>query len=101
MKRLDDIACDAELQEKPLSDLTRLGEMLRDRCQDQLASLNNGRPETNQVTQGKRKARITFTLGGVTVNAKTLSQCETELAPLDEVVPADAEARLKWQLDFR
>ncbi|XP_077296333.1 chromodomain-helicase-DNA-binding protein 1 [Arctopsyche grandis] len=108
LKRLEDVACDAELQEKPLADLKKLGETLRDRCQAQLASLTgsggplkNNQPDNAQpVGPGKRKARITFMLGGVTVNAKTLSQCETEMAPLDEMLPADRDERLKWQLDF-
>lgn len=105
---MEDVACDAELQEKPLADLKKLGETLRDRCQSQLASLTgsggslkNNQPDNAQpVGPGKRKARITFMLGGVTVNAKTLSQCETEMAPLDEMLPADRDERLKWQLDF-
>lgn len=109
LKRLEDIACDAELQEKPLADLKKLGEMLRDRCQAQLASLAsqaNAKNTAGDATQpggaaGKRKARITFMLGGITVNAKTLSQCEIEMAPLDEMLPAEREDRLKWQLDFR
>lgn len=32
MKRLEAIACDAELQEKPLADLRKLGELLKERC---------------------------------------------------------------------
>lgn len=32
MKRLDAIAGDAELQEKPLAELKKLGEMLKQRC---------------------------------------------------------------------
>lgn len=31
LKRLEAIACDAELQEKPLADLKKLGEMLKER----------------------------------------------------------------------
>lgn len=85
--------------------MKKLGEMLRDRCQAQLASLTgavkNNQPENPQPGPGKRKARITFMLGGVSVNAKTLSQCVTEMAPLDEMLPANPEERLKWQLDFR
>lgn len=32
LKRLEAIACEAELQEKPLADLLRLGQDLRARC---------------------------------------------------------------------
>lgn len=32
LKHLDSIACDAELQEKPLAELKRLGEILQERC---------------------------------------------------------------------
>lgn len=85
-----------------MADLKKLGENLRDRCQAQLASLGsvkNGQQEP--AGPGKRKARITFMLGGVTVNAKTLSQCENEMAPLDEMLPSDTDEKLRWQLDFR
>lgn len=32
LKRLEAIACDAELQEKPLQELKKLGELLKQRC---------------------------------------------------------------------
>lgn len=32
LKHLDSIACDAELQEKPLAELKKLGEILEERC---------------------------------------------------------------------
>lgn len=32
LKHLDSIACDAELQEKPLAELKKLGEILTERC---------------------------------------------------------------------
>lgn len=32
--RLEAIACDAELQEKPLADIKRLGELLKKGCED-------------------------------------------------------------------
>lgn len=56
---------------------------------------------TDEQSDGRKNARKTFKLGGVPVNAKTLSACQEELAPLDEFLPQTKEERLKWQLDFR
>ncbi|KAJ8880023.1 hypothetical protein PR048_020645 [Dryococelus australis] len=52
---------------------------------------------------GKRgRARgPSFKLGGVAVNAKSVMACEKELEPLNEVLPADAAERSKWQLDAK
>ncbi|XP_049876715.1 chromodomain-helicase-DNA-binding protein 1 isoform X2 [Pectinophora gossypiella] len=98
LKHLDSIACDAELQEKPLAELKKLGEILAERCR---AVLNETTEPTNEQNDGRKNARKTFKLGGVPVNAKTLMACQNELAPLDEFLPQTKEERLKWQLDFR
>ncbi|XP_063395303.1 chromodomain-helicase-DNA-binding protein 1 isoform X1 [Cydia fagiglandana] len=98
LKHLDSIACDAELQEKPLAELKKLGEILQERCK---AVLNDTSEQTNEPSDGRKNARKTFKLGGVPVNAKTMAACQDELAPLDGFLPETKEERLKWQLDFR
>lgn len=45
LKHLDSIACDAELQEKPLADLKKLGEILQERCK----AVINDTSETNSM----------------------------------------------------
>lgn len=56
---------------------------------------------TAEQNEGRKNTRKSFKLGGVPVNAKTLSACLDELAPLDVFLPQTKEERLKWQLDFR
>ncbi|CAH2254792.1 jg15380 [Pararge aegeria aegeria] len=98
LKHLDSIACDAELQEKPLAELKKLGEILQERCK---TVLNDTKDVPNEQSDGRKNARKTFKLGGVPVNAKTMAACQDELAPLDDFLPQTKEERLKWQLDFR
>lgn len=103
LNRLEAVACDAELQEKPLPELRKLGEMLHERC---VAYMNEQSKENNDANntdgQGKKKLRgRSFKLGGVSVNAKTMMQCEEELAPLDKLLPANEDDRSKWSFDLR
>lgn len=51
LERLEDIACDAELQEKPLIDLKFLGNLLHERCLEFVRNLSNDIQE--QPTSGK------------------------------------------------
>ncbi|CAG9759544.1 unnamed protein product [Ceutorhynchus assimilis] len=96
LKRLEAVACDAELQEKPLQELNKLGEMLRERC---IAFMNE---QSKENDESKKKARgPSFKLGGVSVNAKTMMQCIEELAPLDEILPENESERSKWSLDIK
>ncbi|KAJ8953271.1 hypothetical protein NQ318_015853 [Aromia moschata] len=90
LKRLEAVACDAELQEKPLAELRKLGELEY--------------PESNNQDETKSRKRLrgpSFKLGGVSVNAKTMMACEEELEPLDEVLPADSEERNRWIFDSK
>lgn len=100
LKRLEAIACDAELQEKPLNDLKRIAEMLRARC---ISFLNEHKEEPSTSNEKKRGARAGFSVkfGGVSFNAKTLMTCEEELAPLDEIMPNTASDRLEWTLNLK
>ncbi|CAG2066300.1 unnamed protein product, partial [Timema podura] len=110
LKRLEEVACDAELQEKPLADLRYLGELLKERCVAAMSEVQS--QKENETTHnedsnlsgpgpGKRgRARgVSFKLGGVPVNAKSVIACEKELEPLEEVLPPDPAERSKWVLE--
>ncbi|XP_037927772.1 chromodomain-helicase-DNA-binding protein 1 isoform X2 [Teleopsis dalmanni] len=107
LMRLEAIACDAELQEKPLSELKRIGEMLHARCVQFLEEHKEeaiATPKTGNVDEKKqRRSRATFSikLGGVSFNAKTLLSCEEELTPLNEIMPSAANDRLNWSLNIK
>lgn len=113
LKRLEAIACDAELQEKPLADLRKIGEQLHERCVSFMeehasqpaaaaAAVTSSSADVSAEAK-KRGARAGYSLkfGGVSFNAKTMLTCEEELRPLDEVIPANADDRLKWSLDIK
>ncbi|XP_065355971.1 chromodomain-helicase-DNA-binding protein 1 [Calliphora vicina] len=120
LERLEAIACDAELQEKPLAELKRIGEMLHDRCvqfleehKDELAgnaaankkavdaaAASTGTEET-ACKQKRSRATFSVKLGGVSFNAKTLLSCEEELKPLNGVIPGTAAERLNWSLSIK
>lgn len=111
LKRLDAVACDAELQEKPLAELKKLGEILHERCLtymgEHVASKENNESNSQEdsnmsAARGKKRVRgPSFKLGGVSVNAKTMMACEQELAPLEEIIPSHPDERLKWVLEYR
>ncbi|XP_050088665.1 chromodomain-helicase-DNA-binding protein 1 isoform X2 [Anopheles aquasalis] len=114
LKRLEAIACDAELQEKPLSDLRRVAQLLHERCVQTMKEI--ARETENEkhlapsaaaaaaAADGKRKcARAAYSskIGGASFNVKTMMQCVDELQPLDEAIPADPHERSRWQLSFK
>lgn len=105
MKRLEAVACDAELQEKPLAELRKLGELLHERCKAFMSeqAKENTDSQNNHDEGGSRKRMRgpSFKLGGVSVNAKTMLACEEELKPLDEVLPSDPDERLRWKFDAK
>lgn len=63
----------------------------------------NSQDDSNiSSSRGRKRARgPSFKLGGVSINAKTMMACEQELEPLDEIIPANLEERLKWITDCR
>ncbi|KAK0173779.1 hypothetical protein PV328_006926 [Microctonus aethiopoides] len=109
LKRLDDIATDAELQEKPMTELRYLGEQLKSRCDACISEFENTAKDNNSMEdevkkkgKGRKRGRgPTFKLAGVMVNAKSLSAAEKELEPLDQALPAEAEQRANWHLDIK
>uniref|UniRef100_A0A182SSR7 DNA helicase n=1 Tax=Anopheles maculatus TaxID=74869 RepID=A0A182SSR7_9DIPT len=110
LKRLEAIACDAELQEKPLSDLRRVAQLLHDRCLQTMREIAKEAEADGKQhppvagTDAKRKcARAAYSskIGGASFNVKTMMQCVEELQPLDEVIPSDASERARWLLNIK
>ncbi|KAH0948725.1 hypothetical protein HN011_010172 [Eciton burchellii] len=107
LKRLDDIATDADLQEKPMSELRFLGEQLKSRCDACLMEFENTAKENKDGEEegkgpGRKRGRgPTFKIGGVMVNAKSFSAAVKELEPLEQALPSDPEERANWHLDIK
>ncbi|KAJ8678357.1 hypothetical protein QAD02_014144, partial [Eretmocerus hayati] len=105
-KRLDEVAADAELNEKPKSELTYLADQLRLRCEACLAESENSVAKENKTDEidgnaPKRRRGPTFKLGGVMVNAKSFSAALAELEPLDRAIPSNPDERANWLLDVK
>ncbi|XP_078049709.1 chromodomain-helicase-DNA-binding protein 1 isoform X3 [Augochlora pura] len=106
LKRLDDIAADAELQEKPMSELRFLGDQLRSRCDACISEFESTAKENKGEEEGKGPGRKrgrgpTFKIGGVMVNAKSFSAAVKELEPLEQALPSDSEQRSNWHIDTK
>merc|ERR1719348_839209 len=89
LTRMSEIAEDAELTEKPVSNLVDLGRLLRERCTE---ALDQETDPTKKVDSVK--------LGKVSVNPKTLIETESLLRPLGKIMPQEAAERRKWILDL-
>lgn len=104
LERLEAVAGDAELQEKPLGDLKKLGELILQRCQEALESqkANKDAPmdSIDDVAGGRKKRERgpSLKISNVSVNAKTLMACLHELEPLSHLLPSDADERKRWVL---
>ncbi|KAH9399592.1 transcriptional regulator [Tyrophagus putrescentiae] len=96
LKRLESIAIDAELQEKPLPDLQRIAAQLQTACEAAVSESENARSEEGKKANNRGPS---FKFGGsVTVFARTVLSTQKDLEPLDELLPADAEERKRWVL---
>ena len=106
LDRLEAVACDAELQEKPLGDIKRLGELVLQQCQEALQSQKAGDPppppskEDGLAAGGKKKAErgSSLKMGNVSINAKTAMTCLQEPWPLVHLLPSNAVERKRWSL---
>lgn len=88
MKRLDSVALDSELQDKPLADLKKLAEDLQSGCEQSVKEhLEKLTKEAlnEDVTHVKKKGDRgpSFKLYGVSVFPKNLLSCQQELEPLE------------------
>lgn len=104
LDRLLAVAGDAELQEKPMGDLKKLGELILQRCQEALESAKSGKEtlvETAEDGQGGRKKRErgpSLKISNVSVNAKTFMADLQELEPLSQILPKNADERKRWTI---
>ena len=103
MKRLDAVALDSELQDKPMPDLKRLAEDLQSGCEksvkEHLEKLTK-EALNDEVTHNKKRGDRgpSFKLYGVSVFPKNLLSCQQELEPLELMLPATADERKRWIL---
>ncbi|CAG2101807.1 unnamed protein product [Medioppia subpectinata] len=106
LKRLESIAIDAELQEKPMADLKRIAEALQTGCENSVKEYNekmnseNQNEDSNLITNNNKKNNRgpNFKLGGVSVFPKNILSCEKELEPLDLLLPPTLDEKKKWVL---
>uniref|UniRef100_A0A8C8BJL5 DNA helicase n=1 Tax=Otus sunia TaxID=257818 RepID=A0A8C8BJL5_9STRI len=93
--RLECIARDAELVDKSVADLKRLGELIHNSC----VSLSSSTTPSGKGP-GKRRGP-TIKISGVQVNVKSIIQHEEEFEMLHKSIPTDPEERKKYRLTCR
>uniref|UniRef100_A0A452IFF5 Uncharacterized protein n=1 Tax=Gopherus agassizii TaxID=38772 RepID=A0A452IFF5_9SAUR len=91
--RLECIARDAELVDKSVADLKRLGELIHNSCVSAMVSERGKGP-------GKRRGP-TLKISGVQVNVKSIIQHEEEFEMLHKSIPTDPEEKRKYCLTCR
>ncbi len=96
LTRMEDIAEDADLTDKSVSDLVELGRRIRERC---LAALEESGGAANNAAEEKKAKVAAVKVGNVPVNAKTLLETEKLLRPLGKLLPPERTARRSWRLD--
>ncbi|XP_066558084.1 chromodomain-helicase-DNA-binding protein 2 isoform X2 [Amia ocellicauda] len=102
LERLEAIARDAELVDKSIADLKRLGELIHNSCAAAVQEHEEHLKENPSEAKGPGKRRgITIKISGVQVNAKSIIQHEEEFEPLHKAIPVDTEERKKFQLHCR
>nr|XP_015199027.1 PREDICTED: chromodomain-helicase-DNA-binding protein 2 isoform X2 [Lepisosteus oculatus] len=102
LERLEAIARDAELVDKSIADLKRLGELIHNSCAAAVQEHEEQLKENPSEAKGPGKRRgITIKISGVQVNAKSIIQHEEEFEPLHKAIPAEPEERKKFQLTCR
>ncbi|XP_058011758.1 chromodomain-helicase-DNA-binding protein 2 isoform X1 [Ahaetulla prasina] len=102
LERLECLARDAELVEKSIADLKRLGELLHNSCASAMQEYEEHLKEnpTESKGPGKRKGP-TIKISGVQVNVKAIIQHEEEFAMLHQTIPSDPVERAKFCLNCR
>uniref|UniRef100_H3D578 Chromodomain-helicase-DNA-binding protein 1-like C-terminal domain-containing protein n=1 Tax=Tetraodon nigroviridis TaxID=99883 RepID=H3D578_TETNG len=100
--RLEAIARDAELVDKSIADLKRLGELIHSSCVTAVQEHEEELKEKPVEAKGPGKRRgINIKISGVQVNAKSIIQHEEEFEPLHKAVPSNAAERNKFKLTCR
>jgi hypothetical protein len=97
---MEDIAEDADLTDKSVSDLVELGRRIRERCLAALEESGSGGGTNSNAAAEEKKAKVAAVkVGNVPVNAKTLLETEKLLRPLGKLLPPERTARRSWRLD--
>uniref|UniRef100_A0A803YLI2 Chromodomain helicase DNA binding protein 2 n=1 Tax=Meleagris gallopavo TaxID=9103 RepID=A0A803YLI2_MELGA len=100
--RLECIARDAELVDKSVADLKRLGELIHNSCVSAMQEYEEQLKENPGERKGPGKRRgPTIKISGVQVNVKSIIQHEEEFEMLHKSIPADPEERKKYRLTCR
>lgn len=55
---MEAVACDAELQEKPLSDLRKLGEYIERKCNELMIESQNFQKENSEMNQNNEDSNL-------------------------------------------
>ncbi|ESO01124.1 hypothetical protein HELRODRAFT_192382 [Helobdella robusta] len=98
LERLEDIAGDAELQEKSESDLKNLAELILNKCDQVMKEYEEKLREVTTAEEKKAIGRPTFRLGSIIVNARSVLQSLSELEPLCDIMPVDEKERDTLQI---
>uniref|UniRef100_A0A8D0H1E3 Chromodomain helicase DNA binding protein 2 n=1 Tax=Sphenodon punctatus TaxID=8508 RepID=A0A8D0H1E3_SPHPU len=102
LERLECIARDAELVDKSLADLKRLGELIHNSCVSAMQEYEEQLKENASEGKGPGKRRgPTIKISGVQVNVKAIIQHEEEFVVLHNTIPTDPEERKKFCLTCR
>uniref|UniRef100_A0A8C4TUN1 DNA helicase n=1 Tax=Falco tinnunculus TaxID=100819 RepID=A0A8C4TUN1_FALTI len=96
--RLECIARDAELVDKSVADLKRLGELIHNSCVSAMQEYEEQLKEN--PGEGKQEGP-TIKISGVQVNVKSIIQHEEEFEMLHKSIPTDPEERKKYRLTCR
>uniref|UniRef100_A0A8C8SP28 DNA helicase n=1 Tax=Pelusios castaneus TaxID=367368 RepID=A0A8C8SP28_9SAUR len=100
--RLECIARDAELVDKSVADLKRLGELIHNSCVSAMQEYEEQLKENPSEGKGPGKRRgPTLKISGVQVNVKSIIQHEEEFEMLHKSIPTDLEERRKFCLTCR
>lgn len=102
LERLECIARDAELVEKSVADLKRLGDLLHSSCASAMQEFGEQLKENPTDGKGPGKRRgPTIKISGVQVNVKAIIQHEDDFEILSKAISKDAEEKKKFQLSGR
>ncbi|XP_062994217.1 chromodomain-helicase-DNA-binding protein 2-like [Elgaria multicarinata webbii] len=100
--RLECIARDAELVDKSVANLKRLGELLHSSCVSAHQEFKEQLKDNPTESKGPKKRKgPTIKISGVQVNVKAIMQHEEEFAVLNQTIPTDPEERARFCLTFR
>ncbi|XP_063781800.1 chromodomain-helicase-DNA-binding protein 2 isoform X2 [Pseudophryne corroboree] len=102
LERLECIARDAELVEKSVADLKRLGDLLHSSCASAMQEFEEHLKENPTDGKGPGKRRgPTIKISGVQVNVKAIIQHEEDFEILSKIIPKEAEEKKKFRLSSR